>query len=152
MLVELFKNKGSARDVNNYRDIFLGDDSGKAISQIARSRLLPMATALTNTYQFGSGFNGGETCFAHLYIRLFIDICLNLKLNASVLFVDVVTAFASMLRSIIFDIDEGDEAWLRKLRDRGFSEDDINQIYSTVTTTPWLQHTDAANTSGPASE
>jgi hypothetical protein len=31
------------------------------------------------------------------------------------LFIDVVAAFASMLKRIIFDINEGDEAWLAKL-------------------------------------
>ena len=43
MLVELFKNKGSSAEINNYRDIFLGDDSGQAITQIVRHKLLPMA-------------------------------------------------------------------------------------------------------------
>ena len=28
---------------------------------------------------------------------------------------DVVTAFATLLRRIVFDVDEGDEVWLRRL-------------------------------------
>jgi hypothetical protein len=51
--------------------------------------------------------------------------------------VDVVSAFARMLRSVLFDCDLGDEAWLRSLRDHGFSEDDIKAIYDVVTTIPW---------------
>ena len=32
------------------------------------------AMAFARNTQFGSGFNGGETAFAHLYLRLFSDI------------------------------------------------------------------------------
>ena len=43
-----------------------------------------------------------------------------------VFFIDVVAAFASMLRRIIFDIDVGDEAWLHKLRDNGYFDEDVD--------------------------
>ena len=32
------------------------------------------------------------------------------------MFFDIASAFASILRRIVFDTEEGDEAWLRKLK------------------------------------
>ena len=37
-----------------------------------------------------------------------------------------------MLRRIIFDVNEGDEAWLSKLKATGYSDDDIKEIYDFV--------------------
>ena len=73
MIAELFKNKGFSNDVNNYREIMLGDDSGKAVSGDIRTKIYPMAAQMAGVAQFGAGFNGGETAFAHLYLRLFAD-------------------------------------------------------------------------------
>jgi len=48
------------------------------------------------------------------------------------LFLDVVTAFACMLRRSVFSIDDGDEFWLYQLKCAGFSDIDIKAIYDTV--------------------
>jgi len=82
--------------------------------------------------QFGSGLNGGETCMAHLYIRNAFELCAHAKVSSSVLFLDVVAAFASMLRRIVFDVDHGDEAVICQLRECGFTEDDIEAIYAHI--------------------
>ena len=80
----------------------------------------------------GGGFNGGETSFAHIYIRTIVDACVSLGNSCSVLFVDVVTAFATMLRRSAFDISEGDASWISSLQKSGFSESDIVDIRDTV--------------------
>ena len=49
-----------------------------------------------------------------------------------ILFLDVVTAFASMLRQSIFALEEGDEVWIRFLLDCGYTDGDIHAILDTV--------------------
>ena len=74
MLHELFKNNGSSKYVSNVRDVFLADHLGKGATKIIRKQISPYVSSLVGLFQFGSGFNGGETAFAHLCIRLFYDI------------------------------------------------------------------------------
>ena len=93
-----------------------------------RKSLLPFAQNLVGDFQFGSGLNGGETAFPHLYIRLIHDYLTNNRIPGALIFVDVTTAFASLLRRILFDTEQGDEAWYRKLHDSGFTHNDIADI------------------------
>lgn len=55
------------------------------------------------------------------------------------LFYDVTNAFATLLRHIVFDIDQGDEAWLRGLASAGFSEADIGAIYDHIKGMDWVE-------------
>ena len=138
MICDLFKGKGSPALINSYRDILLSDHDGKAVQRFLRARLFPTAQLLSADTQFGGGLHGGETAIAHLYLRLFIDSTLFLKLSSSVIFFDVVSAFATLLRRIVFDVDQGDEAWLFKLREAGFPEQDISSIYEEISSYEWL--------------
>ena len=124
MLSELFKMKGSPSSCGNYRDILLADDAGKSVFKLIRQRLLPYAVALSMNTQFGGGFNGGETAFANLYLRLLIDAAVCQRTSCAIIFMDVVAAFAQMLRRIVFNVADGDEAWLHKLTTHGCSEED----------------------------
>jgi len=141
MLVELLK-KGSSSLVSNYRDVLLADDNGKAAAKLIRGRLFDIALEFSDPTQYGCGLNGGKTAFGHLHVRMFLDSRKALGLSGSVLFVDVVAAFASLLRRIIFNINSGDEQWLQSLRDTGFSEEDISFIYAHITDIPWFTNRD----------
>ncbi len=44
------------------------------------------------------------------------------------LFLDIVTAFASLSRRMVLPVQDGDEAWLRALSQFGFTHDEINDI------------------------
>ena len=88
--------------------------------------------------QFGSGLNGGETAFAHLYVRLFHDYCKCFKISSAVMFMYIVTAFAVLLRRIIFEPCDCDETWLRKLSATGFDAEDIRLIVDVVSDRSWL--------------
>jgi len=140
MLCELFKNKGSTSMCGNYRDILLADDSGKGVMKLIRKRLLPLAASLTKQTQFGGGLNGGETAFAHLYVRLIIDWAINSQTSCSILFLDAVAAFASMLRRIVFNYEHGDEAWLASLYRAGFSESSVKHIYDSICSYDWVDN------------
>jgi hypothetical protein len=70
MLHEIFKNKGMHCLRSGFRDVLLANDSGKQVCKYLRTKLVPRARKLVYPTQFGGGFNGGETAFAHLYIRM----------------------------------------------------------------------------------
>ena len=129
---ELFKNKGLSSDIGNWRDVFLGDYTGKAAFKVTRRALVPLASSLVGQSQHGSGLNGGETAFPHLNVRLFFELAATRKQTAGGIFVDVASAFAKILRRIIFDTEQGDEKWLGQLRDTGFSPQEIEAMISFV--------------------
>ncbi len=138
VLQELFKNKGSSFCPGGYRDIMLGSVVGKCFTSHVRSLIVPVARVLCGGSQFGSGLNGGETAFAHLYVRLFFDYCKHYHLSCANIFMDIVTAFAVLLRRILFDEFDNDETWLRKLAASGFSHDDIDAILVVVNDKEWV--------------
>ncbi len=119
MICDLFKNKGSPALIASYRDILLMDDDGKAVQRLVRKKLFPIANRLCVDSQFGGGLNGGETAIAHLYLRMFVDFINQSNLSGAIIFYDVCSAFATLLRRIVFDIDQSDEHWLRRVCWRG---------------------------------
>ncbi len=52
--------------------------------------------------------------------------------------VDIITAFAVLLRHIIFNESDTDELWLRRLAASGFFQDDIDVIYGVVVGHAWM--------------
>ena len=114
MLQELFKGKGSSSVCSNFRDVMLACVDGENVAKYVRNKFLPRAKVISLNTQFGGGFNGGETAFAHLYARLVNQACRNSRRTCANLFLDVISAFASLLRCIVFDVEAGDEAWFFK--------------------------------------
>ena len=55
----------------------------------------------------------------------------------AILFLDIVNAFASLLRAIVFDIELSDEIWLRKLASCGFDGADVHDIYRQACSVVW---------------
>ena len=98
------------------------------MQRLVRKKLFPIANRLCVDSQFGGGLNGGETAIAHLYLRMFVDFINQSNLSGAIIFYDVCSAFATLLRRIVFDIDQGDEHWLHSLSRAGFTQDDITQI------------------------
>ncbi len=132
MLSELYKGKGAVSTCLSYRDVNLADNSAKVFGKRIRSSLLEPLQACTFETQFGSGLHGGETAIAHLYLRAVLDYGHVAKKAVAILFLDIVTAFASMVRRIVFEVDEGDEAWLHKLSSAGFAHEEVQEIYTEV--------------------
>ncbi len=63
---------------------------------------------------------------------MIVDFINNSQKSGAILFFDVCSAFATLLRRIVFDIDQGDEHWLYKLSAAGFTQEDIDAIYEFV--------------------
>ena len=132
MLCELFKNKGCSSEIKDYRDITLADIDGKDFSKQIRSCVLHAVKGVASETQFGGGMNDGDTGKAHLYLRIIGDIAKAMNLSAGFLFVDVVSAFATLCRRIVFPTSHGDEAFLQSLASVGFSSAEVTDIYECI--------------------
>ena len=73
-----------------------------------RKSLLPIFSSVVLPSQWGSGLNGGETAICHLYLRNLVDIAFRDRVCLSCLFVDIVTAFAALMRLLVFPAVDGD--------------------------------------------
>ena len=132
LISELFKNKGSSEAMKNYRDILFGDHSGKSIANILRPRLFPIISSICVGTQFGSGLNGGETAFAHIYLRLFNDFCASKNVSSSVVFFMFLLLLLFYTGVLFFYFPSSDEEWLHSLRATGFSEAEITDVYNDI--------------------
>ena len=132
MICDLFKGKCSPSLIVSYGDILLMDDDGKAVQRLVRKRLFSLASKLCVESQFGGGLNGVETATAHLYLRMFVDFVNCSENSGAIIFLDVCNAFATLLRRIVFDMDLGDEHWLKSLASAGFAQGDIVHIRNFV--------------------
>ena len=74
----------------------LADVSGKNLSKLLRYRLLPAARKYVVGTQFGAGMNCGDTGIAHVYLRCLVDLAEQRGECVSLLFLDIVAAFASL--------------------------------------------------------
>lgn len=102
--------------------------------------VFPNVSKLLEIRNFDAGFNGDETAFAHIYLRPFKDYCTHLKLSHGILFLDVASAFATLLRRSIFKPELGDEVWLKQLHDSCFSKEDIDAFYSSIKQSTFLMN------------
>ena len=79
-------------------------------------------------------------------MRLFVDAAAFLKLSSACNFFDVVSAFATLLRRIVFDIDLGDQAWLAGLKHASVSDAEVECIYDQIKSCKWV---DSFSSSSP---
>ena len=86
MIVDLFKDKGSEAEIENYRDIMLASEPGKAIASVLRKNLNLVAENYTSGTQYGSGLNSGSTEFAHLYVKASFDYAASKNLSSAIIF------------------------------------------------------------------
>ena len=129
MITELLKVNASGGECDHYRDITIADHTAKTFCKIFRPEIVSAAAAVVPTGQFGAGFNGGSTDVAHLALSAFLDAASAARQSAAILFVDLATAFASLLRRLCVPADAGDEQWLAALAAAGFSQDEVKRIY-----------------------
>ena len=134
-LAELYKGKGSLQDPESYRDVALADISGKAFEKHHRHHAAHVLASESLQTQFGAGVNSGATDWAHIYLRAVLNIAAKRHLSISVIFVDVVTAFLSAARFLLFDdIPSSMDAFTRKLQKMGFENPEIASIIEELQT------------------
>ena len=76
------------------------------------------------------GCNQGSTSAAHLHARAYIDIAVLNKLSLLAYFVDVKTAFASMLWALAIPLHTSDAAFCERLTHLGFTKSEVADIFS----------------------
>ena len=147
MAVFLFKGKGDPAIPNAYREVILADDCGKALASVIRTRVFPLLSKVASPTQYGSGLSGGETTFAHLACQLFVDTVKGKHISGSLLFVDIVAAFASCLRKIVYMDPENEEQWAKALKTVGISDEDITDLLTALNDAVWLEEHEDHHTS-----
>ena len=130
MLMELWKGKGSTSDISAYRDILIQDHPAKLHGAVLRPVLRAIAEVTTRSTQWGSGLHAGSTEVAHLTIRSMIDIARLRRESGAIVFLDVVSAFASFRRRIVLCCEASDEQWVLLLVSLGFSDSEAKAVVS----------------------
>ena len=87
----------------------LSDTNCKTFLRTIRYILIPACKNYVSTTQYGSGLNKGDTGVAHLLIRCIADFASMKNMATCTLYLDIVAAFATLLRRIVSDVQEGDE-------------------------------------------
>ena len=100
-VVVLFKGKGSRKDPNNYRGIFLLDVGGKILARIIANRITPITEAILDEWQYG--FRPGRgTQLAISILRKLQEEARYKNINMYVIFIDLEKAFDSVPRESLW--------------------------------------------------
>ena len=129
---EIYKGKGLQKLASNYRDVTIASEFAKSFGSLLRPRMLPIVEKIAGTSQFGSGLNTGATDVAHVLVRAYTDVAQLLKLSLGLLFVDLSTAFASVVRALALPTDVTDSDWRAKLLMTGFTEEEADEVIQEV--------------------
>ena len=82
--------------------------------------------------QCGSGLSGGGCDFPNLAVHAALQIGETSGCCVALLFLDVSTAFASMVREVVFPTDAGKEHWLHFLISKGYPPDFAQEVIDAV--------------------
>ena len=100
-LVELYKGKGPIGHCGSFRDIHLKDRTAKVYHSLLRDQLSDAYTAMTLDSQCGGIAGRGTDVASHL-CRAFAEHCHFAKKSAFFVYLDLVAAFASIMREMLF--------------------------------------------------
>ena len=118
----LYKGKGLRSLISSYRDVTLADFNGESFGAFVRVAIIAATRTLAGDAQHGSGMNGGTTDICHLAVTECFALARTRKTAVGALFIDLVSAFATITRRIaIPDLPESEEAWKRHVVNIGFS-------------------------------
>ena len=132
LLVPLFKGKGSPSDPSAYRSIFLQDASAKVHHANMRQGLADVWCQEDDLIQFG-GKKGCSTDVAHHLLHAHLSWARSTNTSCAILFVDLQSAFYSVLRSSLFAGEFHDDTICYAMRHLGITPDDWHQVRTSVT-------------------
>ena len=96
ILQELFKNKGSPHLLKSYRDILLANTSGKHFCRSVCIDIVPFLDTYISDSMCG-GFRKRGIYFCSHYLRAMSSYARRSALSSIILFVDIRSAFASVI-------------------------------------------------------
>eukprot|EP00435_Cladocopium_sp_Y103_P023860 s2911_g5.t2 len=104
-LVHSIGKKARSTCIKDMHGIALLDTLGKVSHAMMRTQLMARLTLTRAPLQLG-GFPHQSTLFATHYLRAFTQLAASKHLSSSVLFLDVKSAFHSLIRALVFDSAE----------------------------------------------
>ena len=128
VLWELFKGKGQRCDMAAYRDVTVCNTAIKPHCKLLRKQGMKPLTGITSETQFGGGLNGGSTDFPRLYLDAARTIARKHKLSLACIYIDLKSAFASIVRGIALQHLLCPEDRCYRLAKQGLDSDDISCI------------------------
>eukprot|EP00435_Cladocopium_sp_Y103_P025065 s1548_g6.t1 len=139
LLVPLFKGKGATTNPNSYRSIFLSDCIAKVHHGGIRQRLVKAWATQADVIQYG-GKAGHSTDLAHHLLSAFVAWGRASQTSVGMLFVDLQSAFYSVLRQSFFDDDINDSLLCQALQHHGVFPQDWHHIRAQIEKDVALQH------------
>eukprot|EP00435_Cladocopium_sp_Y103_P069135 s738_g32.t1 len=113
-LVHTIGKKKKSTSIKDMRGIALLDGLGKLSHAVLRSQFIPFVNAARAPLQLG-GFAHQSTLFASHYLRAFSHLADARGLSSAVIFLDIRSAFHSLLRSLVFQTEAELPARLREV-------------------------------------
>lgn len=119
--------------ITSYRDITLFDLDGGDLQPFIRSAIHLAVCMFGDKAQYGAGLNGGATDTCLPSVTQVYALARVLRCFATLIFVDIVSAFGSILRRLsIPDMPEPQAHWLLHLASSGFTRDEAVAIVSSA--------------------
>ena len=131
LLVPLFKGKGSPAEPSAYRSIFLSDICAKIHHGDVRQRLAEVWNKDASLIQLG-GRKGCSTDVAHHLLHAHLAWARAANISCAIFFVDLQSAFYSVLRSSFFQGEFHDDAICYAMKQLGITPDEWQEIRSAV--------------------
>ena len=131
LLVPLFKGKGSPSEPASYRSIFLSDICAKIHHAKIRTHLAEVWDRDNSLIQMG-GRKGCSTDVAHHFLHAHMSWARHSNSSCAVLFVDLQSAFYSVIRSSLFDGEIHDDVICFAMKELGIMPDEWNEIRECV--------------------
>merc|ERR1712008_317611 len=122
---ELWKGKGPLSDPASYRDIWLCALGSKGYSRFLMTGATTWVNSIALDTQFGSGINGAGADFCHLMLKGLADFVDSSWASLAIIFLDIVSAFASMARAMALSMPEYEHDLIHVLHRLGFQTDAI---------------------------
>ena len=127
LLVPLFKGKGSPSEPGAYRSIFLSDICAKIHHAKIRSQLAEVWNKDDSLIQMG-GRKGCSTDVAHHFLHAHMSWARHSNSSCAVLFVDLQSAFYSVIRSSLFDQEIHDDIVCFAMKALGILPEEWHEI------------------------
>ena len=132
ILHELYKGKNGKSRCANFRDILLADCGGKIVKRMFRSCCLKYIDSYILDTQCG-GFLKRGTDFCSHFLRTKINIARNSRSSISIFFLDVSSAFATVVRYFITGQPISDTQIAMLFKNLGFSTDVYAEFHQNIT-------------------
>ena len=126
-LSTLFKHKGSPSEASNHRAILISSTIGKTLHNVFRERTMPFVRSGASELQY-SAHPGSLVSLAAHTVRLHQNWAKRGKLSDYTIFIDIASAYYSLLRQLSMDLDDSDLGIITLLSRLGFSECSIDVI------------------------